>query len=207
MVESIFLITILSFDRYWSITRLNVSISLFRTYQGCPDYEPEWGTVRNPLMVNLQSGQPKMRYWIYAGASWLVSFAVIVPLITRTEYDSNDGTCIVDWSSQKDDSSQPDTADDPIENQIFAMMEDTSDNKSLTDCSGRTYMYLEKLYIFAIGGKFIFFNENKDGQNYILVLIFIFPLILISVCYVQLVAAARVIKTEVNKVGRSDQNK
>ena len=99
-----------------------------------------------------------MRYWIYAGASWLVSFAVILPLITRTEYDSKDGTCIVDWSSKKDDteSSQnsPDKANGLMKNSIFGpIMEDTSENNSLTDCSGRTYMYLEKLYIFAIGGE------------------------------------------------------
>ena len=37
MVESIFLITILSFDRYWSITRLNVSISPFPTCNSAGD--------------------------------------------------------------------------------------------------------------------------------------------------------------------------
>ena len=114
-----------------------------------------------------QSGQPKMRYWIYAGASWLVSFAVILPLITRTEYDSKDGTCIVDWSSKKDDSESskdsPDKANSLMEKSIFgSMMEDTSENNSLTDCSGRTYMYLEKLYIFAIGGKFI--NDIREQR-------------------------------------------
>ena len=92
-----------------------------------------------------------MRYWIYAGASWLVSFAVILPLITRTEYDSKDGTCIVDWSSNNDDEVKK---VENFENSIFGpMMEDKSESNALTDCSGRTYMYLEKLYIFAIGGK------------------------------------------------------
>ena len=91
-----------------------------------------------------------MRYWIYAGASWLVSFAVILPLITRTEYDSQDGTCIVDWSSETDDDP---TAE--VESLIFGELDDSSRTNALTDCSGRTYMYLEKLYIFAIGGEFI----------------------------------------------------
>ena len=93
-----------------------------------------------------------MRYWIYAGASWLVSFAVILPLITRTEYDSKDGTCIVDWSSNNDDEVKK---VENFENSIFGpMMEDKSESNALTDCSGRTYMYLEKLYIFAIGGEY-----------------------------------------------------
>ena len=91
-----------------------------------------------------------MRYWIYAGASWLVSFAVILPLITRTEYDSKDGTCIVDWSSETDD----EASEGEVENLIFGALEDTSKPNTLKDCSGRTYMYLEKLYIFAIGGEF-----------------------------------------------------
>ena len=91
-----------------------------------------------------------MRYWIYAGASWLVSFAVILPLITRTEYDSQHGTCIVDWSSETDDEASAE-----VESFIFEALDDSSRTNSLTDCSGRTYMYLEKLYIFAIGGEFI----------------------------------------------------
>ena len=95
-----------------------------------------------------------MRYWIYAGASWLVSFAVILPLITRTEYDSKDGTCIVDWSSETDD----EASEGEVENLIFGALEDTSKPNTLKDCSGRTYMYLEKLYIFAIGGEFTVSN-------------------------------------------------
>ena len=67
-----------------------------------------------------------MRYWIYAGASWLVSFAVILPLITRTEYDSQDGTCIVDWSSETDDE-----ANAEVESLIFEAKRKISSERGL----------------------------------------------------------------------------
>jgi len=63
---------------------------------------------------------------------------------------AQDGTCIVDWSSETDDDP---TAE--VESLIFGELDDSSKTNALTDCSGRTYMYLEKLYIFAIGGEFI----------------------------------------------------